>query len=375
MTNVILFDRPQLFKVVLGTGSADLLVADICASCNSSMTPLFDPSRSLTFNSTLANTTISYGSGTVGGIIAQDVVTMGSFTVQNQTFLAANQFPAGFLAGSASGIMGLAFSALSTTRSTPFWQALGSQLAAPEMAFYLTRFNNDSSAQQEEPGGVFTLGGVDSTLFTGDIEFLAMSPGTPIFWLLNMSAITVQGQSVQITTGNAALAVFDTGTTLIGGPTADVKAIWAAVPGSAVVNGTEYFSFPCSTSVQVTLSFGGKAWPINVTDMNLGPVSQGSSQCLGAIFDANISFGNPSWTLGDTFLKNVYSVFRANPPSIGFAQLSSVASESGRPNANDSSATTNDSGPYGSRNGGSSTRITLPAMITTAMIVVLMCLL
>jgi len=54
----------------------------------------------------------------------------------------------------------------------------------------------------------------------------------------------VQGQSVKITTGNAAVAAIDTGTTLIGGPTADVNAIWAAVPGSAaVVNQEGFFSF------------------------------------------------------------------------------------------------------------------------------------
>jgi cathepsin D len=56
----------------------------------------------------------------------------------------------------------------------------------------------------------------------------------------------VQGQSVQITTGNAALVVIDTGSTLIGGPTADVKAIWAAVPGSAAVVDPQlegFFSF------------------------------------------------------------------------------------------------------------------------------------
>jgi cathepsin D len=102
--------------------------------------------------------------------------------------VAVDQFPDGFFVVSASGIMGLAFAALSSTRSTPFWQALGSQLAAPEMAFYLTRFKDDFRAQQEEPGGVFTLGGVESTLFTGNIEFLAMPSSTPThYWSLTMS--------------------------------------------------------------------------------------------------------------------------------------------------------------------------------------------
>ena len=103
--------------------------------------------------------------------------------------MAVDRATGGFLQGSASGIIGLAFSAVAVTYSTPFWQALGSQLAAPEMAFYLTRFNDDANAKDEEPGGVFTLGGVNSTLFTGDIEFLNITLifGTPTFWLLTMS--------------------------------------------------------------------------------------------------------------------------------------------------------------------------------------------
>jgi len=212
-----------------------------------------------------------------------------------------------------------------------------------------------------------------------------------------MSAITVQGQSVQITTGNAALVVVDTGTSVIGGPTADVKAVWAAVPGSAaIVDHPGLFSFPCSTSVQVTLSFGGKAWPINVTDMNLGQISRGSSQCIGAIIDIGLASntspgpGDASWVVGDTFLKNVYSVFRADPPSIGFAQLSSVAGGSGAPSGNGSSTTTTGNGSSttttgngspttttgtGSSNRGSSTKITLPTTMIAAIIAVFMCLL
>ena len=65
--------------------------------------------------------------------------------------------------------------------------------------------------------------------------------------------------------------------------------------------------------------------------MNFGPISNGSSICAGAIFDlstgSNISEGggNPNWIVGDTFLKNVYSVFRSQPAAIGFAELSKAA--------------------------------------------------
>ena len=102
--------------------------------------------------------------------------------------------------------------------------------------------------------------------------------------------------------------------------------------------------------------------------MNFGPLDQQGLQCIGAIFDLSMGTnivsggGNPSWVIGDTFLvrsspacslvppvvnvsvqKNVYSVYRSNPPSIGFAQLSAAAGGSGTPSPAPSSALTNSS--------------------------------
>ena len=62
----------------------------------------------------------------------------------------------------------------------------------------------------------------------------------------------------------------------------------------------------CTTNVEVSLSFGGKSWPISTDDMNLGTVGDGL--CLGGIFDLGLGSnigsggGNPSWVVGDTFL-------------------------------------------------------------------------
>lgn len=281
---------------------------------------------------------ITYGSGEVAGETARDVVSMGQFTVPRQTFIAALDVSSGLIAGGVGGLLGLGFSTISSTRSIPFWQALASnnQLDQPEMGFWIARSN--ASPSLDVPGGVFTLGGTNSSLYTGEIEFLNLAVSTPTYWLLSLQTVTVQGQNVRIGSGSLSLSAIDTGTTLIGGPSADVAAIYAAIPGSQTVPGQGgFYAFPCSTTVQVTLSFGGKTWPINPQDMNLGRVSQGSNLCVGGIFDltrgANIPVGsgNPSWVVGDVFLKNVYSVYRASPPSVGFAQLSDLAGGSGTP--------------------------------------------
>lgn len=133
---------------------------------------------------------------------------MGGFTIPNQVFRESDSWPyirriltsiitvvqvdqvtRGLVDNVLSGIMGLAFDTISSTRSTPFWQALsdGGQLTTKEMSFWLNRLHNDPSATDAEFGGIFTLGGTNSSLFSGDIDFVNM-PGTQrTFWLLSMT--------------------------------------------------------------------------------------------------------------------------------------------------------------------------------------------
>ncbi|KAJ7767988.1 aspartyl protease [Mycena maculata] len=328
---------PQSFDVILDTGSSDLFVLDSsCRQCSDVGVP-FDSSQSSTFKegSTSQATVIQYGSGSVEGFIATDTVTMGSYSTSSQGFLLAEELDANLIEAPVSGLMGLAFQGLAQTQAVPFWMSLinSNQVPAPEMAFQLAR----STSENDAPGGTFTLGGTNSSLFTGSIEFHNLVDASPPqFWMLSLSAATVQGQSVSITSGNSALTAIDTGTTAIGGPTTDVAAFWAAVPGATAARGEDaegFFEFPCTTTVNATLSFGGVAWPINPDDMNLGPIEEGSSMCAGALFDislgAAVSSSSPSWVVGDTFLKNVYTVFRQNPMSVGFAQLAADVSGSG----------------------------------------------
>ena len=83
--------------------------------------------------------------------------------------------------------MGLAFQGIAVSSALPFWQALlnNNQLTNPEFSFHITRFVNDTSAKQEEPGGTLTLGGTNSTLYQGDIDFQSFTSSINggSFWL------------------------------------------------------------------------------------------------------------------------------------------------------------------------------------------------
>lgn len=88
--------------------------------------------------------------------------------------------------------MGLAFEPIASTNSIPFWQALvnAGDLSEPEMSFWLSRTADEPTptsvnGDMEVPGGAFTLGGTNSSLFSGNIEFNNIVQ-TPSFWLLNL---------------------------------------------------------------------------------------------------------------------------------------------------------------------------------------------
>jgi len=168
------------------------------------------------------------------------------------------------------------------------------------------------------------MGYTNSSLYTGSIEYIDI-PSTPSYWYLTLSALTVQGTSISLS--GSGMAAIDTGTTNIGGPLSEIEAIYAQVPGSSPMTGSwaGYYQFPCSTQVSVTFSFGGTTWSMSPADFSYAAIS--SSQCIGAFFELSTGTGSssPSWVIGDAFLKNVYSVFRYNPASIGFAALSETA--------------------------------------------------
>ena len=247
-------NSPQPFNIYLTTDMSDLWVtSSACSNC--SRTPGFSNASSSTFQATQdsagqpVRVMLNYSTGIVAGDLVQDTVAMGSFQLPHQPWLLVDQTPAGLLTGSSTGFMGLAFDTVTNLGVTPFWQALASAglLATPEMSLWLTRLLGDQNAQVEDFGGIFTLGGQNQSLYTGDVEFLPLvtNAGRKTYWILNVSGthpirhdhvvgfshpsssiagITVDKKNVTIPSGG--IAYFFVGTTLIGGPTAGVSAIY-----------------------------------------------------------------------------------------------------------------------------------------------------
>ncbi|EIW77777.1 acid protease [Coniophora puteana RWD-64-598 SS2] len=157
----------------------------------------------------------TYGSGAFEGTLVQDTVKMGGFTVSSQQARSRirTKPTAKLFSTEAQGLMGSAWKTLAQA-GTPFWLDLveTGQWDEPLMALQLTRFGNHTSASDTEPGGSFTMGYTNSSLFTGSIEYHNLTE-TPTWWVINISAE----------------AMIDSGTTLIYGPASTVEEVYSII--------------------------------------------------------------------------------------------------------------------------------------------------
>ncbi|PWN24066.1 acid protease, partial [Microstroma glucosiphilum] len=296
------------YSLVLDTGSSDVWIS------SSSYTP----ADSSTFVNKSSAFDISYGSGDVAGYVASETFTIAQHTITGQTFAVATSVGSGLLDGTTDGIVGLGFSSLSVDGAQPIWQSAGET----EFSFYLEEDSSTKRATSETaPGGIFTLGGANTSLYTGDINWLTVTEEA--YWTVQLGGISVQGYSAGI--GSLDAAAIDTGTTLLGGPDTVIAALYDQIPDSEALSSAEgYYSYPCDTNINATITFGNQQYALSSADFEVSEISSGV--CLGAFFSVGsvTSRSSLNWIVGDVFLKGVYSIFSAGSTArVGFASLAS----------------------------------------------------
>jgi cathepsin D len=203
--------------------------------------------------------------------------------------------------------MGMGFQSIAEFNAMPVFQTLvaNGQTTDPVFAFKLAA-----------SGSELFLGGTNSALFSG--SFTKVPVTQEGFWQVDMDGAQVDGTSVM----PGVSSIIDTGTTLIVGDSNNVAALYQAMGGTDASStmGPGFFTIPCSSIPTVSLVYGGKSFAISPATFNLGPVSPGSSQCVGGITsdDTNAS---AFWIVGDIFLANVYTAFDIGNSQVGFADL------------------------------------------------------
>ncbi|XP_044207789.1 pepsin A-like [Thunnus albacares] len=296
---------PQSFKVIFDTGSSNLWVPSVyCSSQACQNHKKFNPQQSSTFKWGDQPLSIQYGTGSMTGRLASDIVEVGGISVNNQVF-GISQSEAPFMAYmKADGILGLAFQSIASDNVVPVFDNMVSQglVSQPLFSVYLS-----SNSQQ---GSEVVFGGIDSSHYTGQITWIPLTSAT--YWQIQMDSVTINGQTVACSGG--CQAIIDTGTSLIVGPSRDIYNMNAWVGASTTQNGDATVNCQNIQSMpEVTFTLNGHAFTI--------PASAYVSQ---SYYGCRTGFGGEGnqqlWILGDVFIRQYYSIFDTQAQRIGLAQ-------------------------------------------------------
>ncbi|TFK45302.1 acid protease [Heliocybe sulcata] len=300
---------PQNYTVDFDTGSSDLFLPGPTCNTNCAGHKAYNPSQSSSSKDTHQTFQLSYGDGSsVQGEQYSDSVIIQGLASQNQRLGAATQYSTGFSKSRfpPDGLLGLAFQEISDYNAPPVFASFVQQAQTTQTVF---TFRLTSSQGSELELGSSSLAGNAVTY-------------TPVtqqgYWQVNMQSVLVNGKNVlgQIS------AIIDSGTTYIIGDDANVRKLYASIPGAkdaSMTVGQGYYTVPCNAVPTVSLTFGGKSFAISPSILNLGRVSSGSNDCVAALVSSGIA--TDFWIVGDIFMRNVNTVFDYGNKRVGFSPL------------------------------------------------------
>lgn len=305
----------QTFSVVFDTGSADLWIPSSKCSLLDIACRFhhrYDSSKSSTYVANGTKWAIQYGSGSCSGFVSQDTATLGGLKPKNQQFGEATAEPGlTFIAAKFDGIMGLGYPTITRISKVPVFDNIVNQGLIKDAVFsvYLAK---DAT---EQPGGEIVFGGADPKRYTGDFNYVPVTRKG--YWQIQMDSLKI-GNGTYCTN---CVAIADTGTSLIAGPTAQIAEIQKKIGGAPLVSG-EYVidcdEIPSLPAVSITL--GNQTYTLHGEDYIL-KVTQGTvTLCLVGFLGLDVPPpAGPLWILGDPFLRTYYTKFDRVNDRLGFA--------------------------------------------------------
>ncbi|KAL1747005.1 aspartic peptidase domain-containing protein [Schizophyllum fasciatum] len=331
----------QDFSALLDTGSSDFwIVSTDCTSPDCSSVARYSANVSSSLVATTTPFVLNYLLGSVTGYVAYETVYLGVYEIASQAFAIANNTQElGLSATGNSGVLGLCFpssASISSTAGKTILENLFASFDEPQRFF---AFKLGRQTGLSDPTSSFTIGELDTeiTNASAPISFSRVVPtsdGNYDYWKLGLKRLTINGTmfplSASLVPGAASpIAVLDTGTTLMLGPTIDVDAFWSAIGPPTVVRRSPdngMWEVRCEKSLLVGLVLGDddREYIIDPQDTNWDQKQTSDGWCTGGI-QANDKVVSGDWLLGDIFLRNVYVVHHGanstHPPLIGLTSV------------------------------------------------------
>lgn len=302
---------PKAFKVIFDTGSSNLWVPNTDCGLACLLKSKYSAVHSRTHEKNGTKFAIMYGSGPVSGHLSYDTVTIGELQAKRQEFAEVDTVTGLGLAygiGRFDGILGMAFPSISVDHISPVFQTLvkQGQLDKAVFAFYLGN---------QKPGEL-TLGGIDPTHYTGELHYVPVTSDT--YWETSLHAV----QYGDVASTRTAKAILDTGTSVLAGPSKEVRAI-AEAAGATPVIGTGEYTIDCALVPKLPdlkLTLSGVVFSLSGPEYVVRTSAFGQEACLFGFLGIDVPPPRgPLWILGDVFLRKYYTVFDVEKNRMGFA--------------------------------------------------------
>ncbi|KAF9898600.1 hypothetical protein BX616_003831 [Lobosporangium transversale] len=305
---------PQSFEVVFDTGSDMIVItSDQCQGTCESM-PHYTCN---TCSKTPFSYNITYGDGSWGaGPIVADTVAIGGLVIHDQQILDVTRSALDLSAygPGIAGLVGLMPTSPVTNAIPPLETIFKEKLLDMNVfSVYLT------PSLVNKQGGSFLFGGIDSTKYTGSLNYVPISTGFGTsrgMWFIDADGAYIGNTPVPGYKTSPWL--FDTGTSFIAVPIDFARAFHATLPGAVFSESDQVYNVPCTGNTTFGITFNGIKYEVPYLDYVAR--IRGSTNCISMV----MPLGNYEiFILGDPFLRQVYTVYDFTPGAsrIGLAPV------------------------------------------------------
>ncbi|KAJ3274385.1 hypothetical protein HDV01_002989 [Terramyces sp. JEL0728] len=305
----------QKLSIDLDTGSSDLWVRG--SQCNDNGDGSCTGSSVDTSDSNLADQgqtySVKYGSGSVDGEIYTADVSVAGAKVQSLPIGVGTTLQ-GF-ANQADGLLGLGFDSISQIskalgKSANFFDGLGYTGQQNVFSFYL-------SDSKDGDNGEVTFGGIDSSKYTGSINYVPLNSET--YWQFDATDLTynIGGQTGAVGDSSYSTdAISDTGTSLIILGQSAADGINNAI-GATFDSSQGAYTIDCGVAQSGSpIEFVFSQFTLSVPPAYY-VLDAGNGQCISGIL-AGAGNGTPN-IFGDILSRAYYTVYDKANNQVGFA--------------------------------------------------------
>lgn len=307
---------PQKFTLIFDTGSSWLWVPQTNCSCHHH-SKSFEPSQSSTYNTTEELVPLTYGHGFAIGVLSFDAVEIAGVSARAQPFILV-QKDSDFENLEVDGLFGLGFNKLSGNYSTLI-ENLKKQGAISKAVFSIYLSDSHFGSSDEGESSAISIGGYDLETYgnqttENDIRWIKVYSETG-YWAVALSAVELGDHRISY---GSELAILDTGTSLILGPTFIIVELFAFM--------TEKYG--CSRDVHSNLlscDCGHEYEDLMFTLDNIKfsvPSSSYFAEFSGRCLFLVSGFSSNFWILGDVFLRNYYTIYDMEKERVGLVGTS-----------------------------------------------------